>query len=63
MAAKHRNLVVHLTDGGTEGIPVKSTYRVPDLSGLEYLVVDAVDKSQVVIPIKLISKLHLKPPT
>ena len=63
MAVRCRTLTVHLTDGGTEGIPVKTSYRVPDLTGLEYLVVDAVDKSQVVIPIKTIAKIHLKPPT
>lgn len=60
MAAKHKNLVVHLKDGGTEGIPVKSTYRVPDLTGLEWLIIEAVDKSQVQIPTRDISKLHLK---
>lgn len=59
---KHRNLVIHLTDGGTEGIPVKTTFQMPDLTGLQYLVVDAVDKSQVCIPVSTIAKMHLKPP-
>lgn len=61
MAAKrHRVLVVHEADQSTTGVPVPVRYKIPPLEGIEFLVVEAADKSTAVFRVSQIVRMHLK---